>query len=141
MAHGRPFEDVRYGDPINRHEARVAIGILFGRTCQQIADDLFRCLRTIHCYRYRLYKKYGVHNATDLCNALMEYPMAAPTIHLHVTNLQDQTVEISVNGKVHRYQFMTCQEIDTLKYLFKLSGLKALNYAKRHSEMTTVIRG
>lgn len=60
---------------------------------------------------------------------------SSPTIHLHSTNLRDSTAEISVNGVRRRYHFLTNAELDTLGFLFrKVSGLKALNYAKRHSE-------
>lgn len=57
-----------------------------------------------------------------------------PIVHLHNTNLRDSTAEISINGQRYLYQFLTSAEIDTVKYLFTISGLKALNYAKRHSE-------
>lgn len=60
--------------------------------------------------------------------------MAIPTIHLLTTNLVDYTAEISVDSTRYRFQFLTSAEIDTLAYLFRISGLKALNYAKRHSE-------
>lgn len=61
--------------------------------------------------------------------------MSEPIVHLHSTNLRDYTAEISVNGVRRRYTFMTNKELDTLGFLFrKVSGLKALNYAKRHSE-------
>lgn len=63
-----------------------------------------------------------------------------PTIHLHSTNLRDSTAEISVNGVRRRYQFLTNAEIDTLDFLFrKASGLKALNYAKKHSEADVLV--
>lgn len=61
----------------------------------------------------------------------------SPTIHLHSTNLQDSTAEISINSERWHYKFLTNREIDTLCYLFRISGLKALNYAKRHSESST----
>lgn len=133
MPSGRAFEDVRFGDLPNRRESQVAIGILFGRSRKQIADDLFLCIGTVDCYRLRLYKKLGATSAVDLVNILMRYPMT-PQVHLLTTNLRDSTVEISVNGQRYLYHFLTNAEIDTVKYLFTISGLKALNYAKRHSE-------
>jgi len=140
MTLGRKFEDVRFGDPPNRRETQVAIGILFGRSSKQIANDLFLFLATVNVYRLRLFKKFGVHSADGLVRVLMEPPMTNPVVHLLTTNLTDFTAEISINGVRWRYQFLTSAEIDTVKYLFQISGLKALNYAKRHSESATKVQ-
>lgn len=64
----------------------------------------------------------------------------SPTIHLHSTNLTTATADISVNGVLRRYSFLTAREVDTVGYLFhKVSGLKALNYAKKHSESSAMM--
>ena len=62
-----------------------------------------------------------------------------PTVHLHSTNLLSLTADISVNGIRRSYHFLTTREIDTLNYLFRVSALKALNYAKKHSEKSEMV--
>lgn len=62
-----------------------------------------------------------------------------PIVHLLTTNLTSLTADISVNGVTRTYNFLTAREIDTLRYLFTISGLKALNYAKKHSESSTMV--
>lgn len=59
---------------------------------------------------------------------------AKPSIFITATNSADHSVTISVSGVRYEYFFMTQGEMDTLEYLFKISALKALNYAKGHSE-------
>jgi len=62
---------LRYGQPITRREAQVAIQILFGHTRAEIAQDLGLTLKTVDFYRSQLFHKYGVFNCFGLVRCML----------------------------------------------------------------------
>lgn len=67
-------------------------------------------------------------------------PNSLPLVQLHSTDRQKLQATISVNGVARVYSFLTSAELDTLEFLFrKISAMKALNYAKKHSEKSEMV--
>lgn len=64
------------GNALTRAESRVLALIMKGMNNRQIADVLYRSVRTVEVHSGRIYKKFGVSNRTELVRRVAEMRFA-----------------------------------------------------------------
>ena len=65
-------------DGLTRREREVLVLILSGKSSKQIAEQLGIAFKTVIVHRYKLHKKFKVHNAVTLTRAAIRMGLIEP---------------------------------------------------------------